>query len=50
MFRQAIPFTSFLYGIIQGRYNYKVLKYHGPRVATIFVFLFMIMFKKLKIV
>ncbi len=23
----AIPFTSFLYGIIQGRYNYKVLKY-----------------------
>lgn len=23
----AIPFASFLYGIIQGRYNYKVLKY-----------------------
>lgn len=23
----AIPFTSFLYGIIKGRYNYKVLKY-----------------------
>jgi cytochrome bd-type quinol oxidase subunit 2 len=23
----AIPFTSFLYGIFQGKYNYKVLKY-----------------------
>lgn len=23
----AIPFASFIYGIIQGRYNYKVLKY-----------------------
>lgn len=23
----AIPFSSFIYGIIQGRYNYKVLKY-----------------------
>lgn len=23
----AIPFASFLYGIVQGRYNYKVLKY-----------------------
>ncbi|MCH2218018.1 MAG: metallophosphoesterase [Flavobacteriales bacterium] len=23
----AIPFTSFIYGIIKGRYNYKVLKY-----------------------
>ena len=23
----AIPFTSFIYGIIQGKYNYKVLKY-----------------------
>ncbi|WP_452230932.1 MULTISPECIES: metallophosphoesterase [unclassified Lacinutrix] len=23
----ALPFASFLYGIIQGRYNYKVLKY-----------------------
>ncbi len=23
----AIPFVSFLYGIVQGRYNYKVLKY-----------------------
>jgi len=23
----AIPFASFLFGIIQGRYNYKVLKY-----------------------
>lgn len=23
----AIPFTTFLYGIIKGRYNYKVLKY-----------------------
>ncbi|GAA3779506.1 metallophosphoesterase [Corallibacter vietnamensis] len=24
----AIPFAGFIYGIIQGRYNYKVLKYH----------------------
>ena len=23
----AIPFASFIYGIVQGRYNYKVLKY-----------------------
>ena len=23
----AIPFTSFLYGMYQGKYNYKVLKY-----------------------
>ena len=23
----AIPFASFLYGIVKGRYNYKVLKY-----------------------
>ena len=24
----AIPFASFIYGIVQGKYNYKVLKYN----------------------
>ncbi|ARV16098.1 metallophosphoesterase [Polaribacter sp. SA4-12] len=27
LFLAAIPFASFIYGIIQGKYNYKVLKY-----------------------